>query len=525
MTLITAPQAWSDEQQRWSRFYAGRLPEQLQAAAARIDATPPEALQSHFDTFLSLLNATGGRVELAPLWLALVDRLHPLPVRWGQWAAWLVILRQAVFKAEALDQPARQAEYLAYEADLLLNVGRLAPALDTAWEALAIARRNGAVWPLAVAGGAASAALRALARYDEAQTLIDALRAEIGQLEPLSSPPRAAMAVVLLDLEQMDLLRYFARPEKAIALGRTLIDDLSAVPGIDLHDLATAHVRRATITWAFDRYEAAADDLRRAAALYRQAGDALQAAFAEGNLGTVYMSMSRYAEAETLKLAAMHAAEAVNASHVLVSELGDLSVISIALRRMERAHGYADRMVRLAVELGNDAELVRGRGNRGYTLLALGRHEEALADIEFSLHHYSQQKRQEGTLVTTIDKVLYLWSMGEQEAAERLARKNYVAALQLGYPKLHIVTGRCLALFLADAEQRALLEETLALAQAHGRLMDEAGCLFSLAAISGEAETRDACFRRAQKLLAVMGCPQWLEGKSIDDPPLLPMII
>ncbi len=55
--------------------------------------------------------------------------------------------------------------------------------------------------------------------------------------------------------------------------------------------------------------------------------------------------------------------------------------------------------------------------------------------------------------------------------------------------------------------------------------MDEAGCLFSLAAISDEAETRDAYFRRAQELLAVMGCPQWLEGQSIDDPPLLPMMI
>ncbi len=106
-----------------------------------------------------------------------------------------------------------------------------------------------------------------------------------------------------------------------------------------------------------------------------------------------------------------------------------------------------------------------------------------------------------------------------------MAQENYAAALKLDYPKLHIVTARCLALFLPPERQEALLRHTLALARRHGRLMDEAGCLFSLAAITDDAEARAACFRQAQELLALMGCPQWWEGRSIDDPPLLPMMI
>ena len=522
---ITDATIWAGESRRWQQFYTDRLPEQLRLAAVLADGGTLETLRPHFDTFLALLNATAPRPALAPLWLDLVDHLHPRPLRWGEWSAWLTVLQQANHKAEVLDRPAQQAEYLAHTADLLLNTGRLEAALEAARQALALARSCGVVWPLGVAGGAASATLRALARYEDAQALIDELRVEMGRLEPPYPPARAAMAAALLDLEQMDLLRHFARPKEAIALGRTLIDNLSTAPSIDPHDLATAYVRRATITWAFDRYEPAADDLRRAAALYRQAGDALQAAFAEGNLGTVYLSMSRYAEAEALKLVAMRAAEEVNARHVLVSELGDLSVIYIGLGRMEQAHEYADRMVRLAAELGNDAELSRGRGNRGYILLALDHHEKALADIEFSLDHYRQQGRLEGTLVTTIDQVMYLRSMGQEEAAEQLAQENYAAALKLDYPKLHIVTARCLALFLPPERQEALLRHTLALARRHGRLMDEAGCLFSLAAITDDAEARAACFRQAQELLALMGCPQWLEGRSIDDPPLLPMMI
>ena len=525
MTLIVTLQEWSNEQQRWSRFYARRLPEQLRAAAAGVGSTKPEALQAHFDTFLSLLNATAGRAELDPLWLALVDRLHPLPVRWGQWTAWLAILQLAAHKAGTLNQPARQAEYLAYAADLLLNAGRLAPALDTARQALALARRNGAAWPLAVAGNTASATLRSLARYDEAQEIIDEIRADLARMEQPRPAARAAMVIALLDLEEMDLLRHFKRLDDALALSESLIEQLSVVPGVDPHDLAMLHLRRATIVWAGGRYQAAAEDLQRSAALFRVAGDPLQATFAEGNLGLVYYSMSRYAEAEALMLAAIRAAEETNARYRLVSDLGDLSVVYIVLGRMNLAYDYTDRMVRLAGELGNSAELSRGRGNRGYALLGLGRYEEALGDIEFSLDLYRRQGRVEGTLVTTIDLVIYLRGIGDEAQAARLAEENYAAARRENFPHLHIVTARCLALFPPAARQRALLEEALALAREHKRPLDEAGCLFSLSGLANDKATRDTYYRAAERLLQQMGATGWLVGKSPTDPPLLPMTI
>ena len=74
-----------------------------------------------------------------------------------------------------------------------------------------------------------------------------------------------------------------------------------------------------------DRYEAAANDLQRAAALFRQADDPLQATFAEANLGTVYYSMSRYGPAEAYKLAAIRAAEEVNARAQLALSLIHIS--------------------------------------------------------------------------------------------------------------------------------------------------------------------------------------------------------
>lgn len=523
MTGVVAPN-WADERRRWSRFYADRLIAQLRQAVALMDDTPPHAMRPHFDSYVSLLNATAARPDRVEPWLALVDRLHPQPVRWGQWATWLAVLQRAGKKAAEANQPARQAEYLAYAADLLLNTGQLTPALAMAQAAGDLARPALAAWPLSIAGSVAAAVLRAQARYDDAQALLDRARAEMAAMPALPAA-RAALAGALLDQEELRLLRYFRRPDAALALSTAIVDNLAAVPGVDPHDLAKAYVRRATVTWAADSYQAAADDLRRAAALFRQAGDELQAVFAEGDLGVVYLSLSRYAEAEALKLAAIRAAEEVNARRVLVSELGDLSVVYIGLGRMDLALDYANRMVALAEELGNDAELSRGRGNRGYALLGLGRYDEALPDIDFSLRRYREQGRHEGAIVTTIDMILYLRGTGQTAPAAQLARENYAAALAESLPRLHVITARCLALFLPPAEQAALLRPTLALARQHERPMDEAGCLFSLATIAANAGEQAALYQEGAALLERMGCPGWLEGRSADDPPLLPMTI
>lgn len=525
MDETIATSHWTDERQRWTQFYAERLPAQLRQAAVLAADTSPQRLRPHFDSYLSLLNTTVGRPEFTALWLDLVDRLHPLPVRWGQWSVWLAILRQAGRKASALGRLAQQAEYLAYTADLLLNVGQSASALDTAQEAMRLARQSRAAWPLSVAGNAAAATLRSLARYEDAQNLINEVRAEAAQLEPPHPVARAAMAEALLDLEQMDLLRYFKRLDDALALSEILVNNLSAVEGIDPHDLATVYLRRATITWVSGRYQKAENDLQRSAALFRQADNPLQAIFAEGNLGVVYYSMSRYQQAEALMLTAIRAAEEINARHRLVSDLGDLSVVYIALGRMELAYDYASRMVDLAAELGNAAELSRGRGNRGYALLGLGRYDEAREDIEFSLDLYRRQGRLEGTIVTMIDMIIYLQGIGEEERAAQLAEENYEAAWKEDFPQLHIVTARCLALFRSPPEQRMLLNQALSLARQQNRPLDEAGCLFSLAAIAIDEQEGDELFKQAVDLLVQMGCLGWLEGKTRTDPPLLPMTI
>ncbi|MEZ4518528.1 MAG: hypothetical protein R3C44_17475 [Chloroflexota bacterium] len=124
-----------------------------------------------------------------------------------------------------------------------------------------------------------------------------------------------------------------------------------------------------------------------------------------------------------------------------------------------------------------------------------------------------------------VDMIMYLWGVGEGERAAQLAQENYEAAWQEDFPHLHVVTARCLALFLPSAEQEALLQEALILARNYKRPMDEAGCLFSLAAITEDGAERNDLYRQAVALVKQMGCLAWLEGRSVNDPPLLPMTI
>jgi tetratricopeptide (TPR) repeat protein len=516
---------WQSERRRWTNTFTDQLRGQLQSLSAFAQDAPAQALQLHVESFLAVLNMTAGRPQLAHLWLDLVDALHPLPVRWGYWIPWLSILQTADHKAKALGQTARRAEYLGYLADLYLNTGQLKTVLDHAHEAISLAERSGAVWPLGVAGNAAAGALRAQAEYSQAQALIDNVRGMIAALPSPDEGSRRVLAMALLDLEEMDLLRYFKRMDDAIALGEALIARLESMTDIDPHDLANAYRRRATITWVGGRYQESAQDLRQSAALFRRAGDPLQATFSEGNLGLVYYSMARYDQAEQLMLAAVRAAEEINARHRLVSDLGDLSVVYIALGRMDRAYDFANRMASLAADMGIAAELSRARSNRGYALMALGRYDEAREDIEFSLKLYQEQGRLEGTISTSVDYVLYLQGIGEGEQAAALAQEIYDAAWREEFPHLQVVTTRCLARFRPAREQADLLRRALALAREHERPMDEAGCLFSLAALAETPQERSHLYRQAVDLVHDMGCPAWLAGRSEADPPDLPMTI
>ena len=523
---MSTPPTWSAEQQRWSAFYADRTALQLRQVAAFITARRgnPEALRSHFESCLALLNAARDRADLSPLWLELVTALHPLPLRWGFWSPWLEVLWQAANKAADLDRPAMRARFLTYMAAIYLETAQSDAALEKAHAALNEAVRAADGVSLALAGSRAAGALTVLGRYEEAKQLLVDVRRQFYSLCDHSRPDADVMlARSLLDMEEMDLARQDGRLAEAMSIGEKLIAALESTEGLDSHDLATAYRRRSTILWAAGRYGEAARDLIKSAEMFRAAGDPLAAVFSEGHLGVVYFSMGRFRQAETVKARAVRSAEELNAHWWLVRDLGELCGIYMYSGQLERALTYCHRHVELARQLGDRRQQALARDNRGVTLLLLGRHDEARPDLEASLRYFQDEGIIENTVLATLDMALFMHATGETVRATSLAEVSYQQALQLDFPILQILTTRCWALFRPPGEQERLLRVALALAKAHDRHMDVAGCLFSLAALESDAAERGRLFDQAAAMLREMGAEAWLAGHSPANPPLLPM--
>ena len=522
---MDSPGNWTSEQQRWTDYYTERLASQLRQVAAFVSARRdnPDVLRRHFESCLALFEATANRPDLSALWLDLADALHPWPLRWGFWSPWLDVLQTAADKAAGLGRPALRARYLGNIATLLLETAQADAALSRASEALDEAGRAGDGYALALAGSRAAGALSLLGRYEEAKALLGGVRRQLDTLPAdLSGVPNAS-ARALLDMEDMDLAREDGRLAEAITIGERLIATLEATAGVDPHDLATAYRRRATILWVAGRYADAAGDLTRSAALFRAVGDPLAAVFSEGNLGVVYFSMGRFQLAETVKARAIRSAEELNANWWLVRDLGELCGIYMYTGQLERALTYCHRHVELARRLGDERQLALARDNRGVTLMLLGRYDEARPDIQDSLRYFQDGGLIENTILATLDMALFLRATGESERAAALAAECAALASGLDFPILHVLTTRCLALFKPPVEQGRLLREALVLAEAHGRRMDVAGCLFSLAGLEGDAAERGRLYNQAAAMLQAMEAEAWLVGHSPADPPLLPM--
>jgi tetratricopeptide (TPR) repeat protein len=519
--------SWTAEQQRWSRFHADQLPRQLARVThfARQKRSAPDALRPYFNSYLALLDACAEDAALSGPWLEAMGALHPLPLRWGRWPAWLRVMQQAVDKSAELGCQEQRAAFLIDISAILRESGLAMDAAAAADEAYRLGLAGVGAVVVAKAAAAHAAALAGLARFEDALAIVTRAEAEVARLGTDGEVDPHVLLASTVGLERMELLRHSGRLAEAVALGEAILNAITVAGSVDVHDLAMAYRRRATILWAAGQSAAAVADLQRSAALFREAGDSLAATFSEGNLGLVYYSMAQYDQAEQVKRAAVRAAEALSAGWWLVREVGELGAIYMAQGELETALAHCRRHVELAQRYDDQAQLSLARANRGVTLMLLGRPEDARADIESSLHHYRQQGRIEGIIAATVDMALLLRLQGETRQAAQLAGENHEHARDLGIPYLQVLTARCLALFRPREQQVELLRHALSLAREQNRPLDVAGCLFSLSATVEDEAERRSLYHEATSLLDRMGARAWLNGHSMENPPLLPLFI
>jgi tetratricopeptide (TPR) repeat protein len=528
MSLNTLPisTAWSRQQQQWSTVYAAQLPAQLERVTAVVHQMreEPAALAAHFDSCLTLLDRASAP-DLAPLWLDLVAALHPLPLRWRRWEEWGQVLNQAAARCATVGDTAQQATYLAAAAELQRQYGNLEQALTIAEQALELARQAHAILPLAQAGSTAVAALRFLGQSGRAVVLLDEVQRLLNEPTPRANSATLAQPQILLDLQRMDLLRSTGDLPAAVTLAERLAVPLEQDPAVDAHFLATVLRRRATILWAAARYAESAADLERSATLFDQAGDPLQAVFSRGNLGLVYYSMARYDQAETRMREVIAAAEEMNAQWRLMRDIGNLAAVYFARGQLEIALTYAQRHLDLALRFGDGAEQSRGAGNHTCIRVYLGQVAATLPELQAVYDRLFAQERPEGYLSALVDLAVAFHLLGDQERSHEHARRIFAHPAAQEFPSLHILGLRARALTEDDTTAVSTLRQALDLARRHGRALDEAGCLLSLAGLTGTPAEQAQLWQEGSKLLTEIGAKAWLVGRTPADPPLVALIL
>lgn len=87
-----------------------------------------------------------------------------------------------------------------------------------------------------------------------------------------------------------------------------------------------------------------------------------------------------------------------------------------------------------------------------------------------------------------------------------------------------LLVNRLRALMRPRAESERLLREGLSLARDLQRRIDEAACLLSLSAVVESESECEALWSEGARLLQKCGAAAWLEGRSPENPPFMPLI-
>lgn len=525
--MIAASPLTRAERQKWTNDFGSHLEERLRwlITYVREHRQKPADLKPYGDSLITLIKQASSFPSLAQPVVNLILTLHPLPERWGYWTAWDEVLQAGAAIAAANVWQTPQAELLAHRAHLLWSCSRYDEAVPVGRQALQIAETAGAVLSLGVAGGALVKSLSALRQVEEARELLAYLLRKMAVLHPNATKADYASAMLSLEHSQALLFRQQGQPDKAIAVAQRMLQRVEGKSHASPYQLGDTHVELATMLWAGGDYHAAVHALQTAIRLFEQVEDTVAAVFARGNLGLVYWSMARYDLAEQGMRHCAAFCEQFNVRWRLISEIGNLAVVYLGQGKLQPALRHVHRHYDLARRYGHAHELSRARLNRGAIRVYLHEHKDARHDLEESLERVTREGRQELIAAVSIDLSLCYAGLGELKLARRFAHSAYAMAQEMAFPGLTIIALRTLAQYGEPDERINHLQKALSLARQHHRLLDEAGCLFSLAALADDKEKQAAYWQQAKRLLQKMGATTWLNQHTPNNPPFLALML
>ena len=523
MTTLPAHDAHASLQQHWQGEYARHLRQRLTRSLDYLGQSPRAEVRAHLRSFLALLNETRRYPHLNGEALRLIARLHPLPVRWGLGYLWEPQLRFALEHTPLALADAR-AEYHCDLGDVYLFGGQFEKAIQQAEAVLAAPSL-----PLTLAARAVRilfTCLRSTGTPNQADDWIERSRPLFQADQPASEvPPALAQAWLRFNQCQLELLREQGKIDPALDLVEQMIWLNQREDARDPVLTADLLTHRSTLLWVRARYPESVADLQAAVDLYRREDDHFNAESLSSNLGLVYWTMGELDRAEASLRAAIRYYRKTGSQQLLTYDIGNLGLVHFARGELEDALRQTEEHIRHSLNINFISEYNRGRRNLGTILIYFGRIAEAIRELNACHAYYEKRGSRDGYALDVVWLARCEYLLGEREKARQMAAAILKESIQRGSVLLEQVTLRCLADFLPPGERKVLLERSLELARANNRRLEEAASLLALAAASAPADQGLKHWEAGARLLVEMGAETWLEDRSPENPPFIPLLL
>lgn len=511
---------------RWRNFYAHAVEMHLQNAIRLINKkkASPQALQGHFDSFLNLAEqaAKHPSKDTRRKFLVFVEALHPLPVWWGKFDAWMPLLAQGIYIARESGEVEKEIWIYLAQSKMLLASGNGEKALQQAEKAAALAATAPNHKQLFQAKAVLFEAKRYLGTLKDQTQALNTLEADLFKVQKELPEKEGQEIEIIISLIKIDVIRRQGYVDEAAQLAAKTHEIAQTL--FSANDLRMTKIYNAlsTVTWAQRKHTQAIAYRKKSISTYRQWGNTPAEVEEKAGLGLIYWSAERYREAEKTFLENIALAEDYNLLWLQAMQIGNLGLVHFSCGRLNQARLRMEQHYTLSKLIRNRPETRRAQGNLGTIQTHLGDFENALENM---LDDYKQAKKRQLIQPQATLNAKLAWALqgvGQQEEALRRAKKSLTLAKEINDPLVKSMALRCLSeVAHKKVEQIRYAEEARQLARQHHRRLSEAGALLTLSHLKDDPSLH----QDAVNLLKEIGATAWLKVKPVFSHLRLPLLL
>ena len=525
--LATTTSTWASEKAQWRSHFTNILSHQVKRLNALVleKKHTPDTLRNHFDSILKIFQDASThpdpatRLEL----LTLVHNLHPLPVWWGKWSAWIRILNTATHIAQKTESFNEEIWLELTQAEMLLSSGNAENSLVLSQKAHALALLKNNPEMLFRAEIAIFEAKKFLGLSGEPlNNTLSLLEKSLAEKKMLLPEKKAQELEIELILQKIEVVRKQGNTQIACKLA-TQAHQLAEF-FFDENDLFMAKIfaTRGSTYWANREYDLAIESCQKSIGLFQYWGDHTSQVETSGRLGLYYWSTENHEAAENALQSSVEMAEAFKLLAPQAIHSGNLALVHFSRGQLNQALALTQQHYTLSKLTNDHHEIRRARGNMGAIQIHLGDFQNALENLRAD-HEHAKEAQLRQPFARLYAKIAWaLDGLGLFDEAMEHAEKSLFLAEKMDEPLVKLMALRSLSEVTNDKDDKIrYAEEARALAKKHSRRLNEAGALLTLA----HSYREDSFRNEAEEILDEIGARDWLKTPIVFETLRLPLLL